>query len=391
MTAQEKEVDHSKMEKDLTFMIQNIEDYYAYLDQKKVNLDCLKTTYSSMIRDVRTEEESVLFYESLINEFYDSHLNLNTRREASYRIYSPIYTEYNNGRTIIKNLWQSQLLPISIPLIDAEVLEINGENFQKAIDNFPTFCNDKDDEEIRTWIGNKVIAGRRNQPRLLKLRLQNEEILTLDVDEIKIIEEKALLKSSRNGEYGIIRINNSLGNSKLINNFDKALDEMFDTEGLIIDLRNTVDGGDSYIARAIMSRFIDVAKPYQKHSGFEKYGSHEPIEKLWIEYVVPRRKTYSKPVVILAGRWTGSMGEGLAIGFEGMKRGQIVGTEMHRLAGGIYSFPFMHRDYAFRISREKLFHINGIPREKYVPGHLVIQTSNSEDVFMEKALKVLRN
>ncbi len=389
LTAQNSEIDHAKIKEDMNLMIDNIEKYYAYLEEKRVNLNCLKQTYSAMIKDVNSEEQSVLFFESLINEFYDSHLNLGTHRPASYRIYAPVYAEYQNGQTFIKNVWQSQIEPIPVSLIDAEVLEINGRNFQKEIDEFPTYCNDKNDPEIRTWIGNKVIAGQRNQPRVLKLKLKNNTTTLLDINELKILDDKSLLNYSKSGEYGIIRINNSLGNSDLIKAFDDALDNLLDTKGLIIDLRNTVDGGDSYVARAIMSRFIDTAQPYQKHSGFEIYGNHEPIEKYWIEYVIPRGKTYNKPVVILAGRWTGSMGEGLAIGFEGMGRGQIVGTAMHRLAGAIYSFSYKHRDYNYRISREKLYHINGTPREKYVPKHKIVQTTNSEDVFMETALKLM--
>ncbi len=53
---------------------------------------------------------------------------------------------------------------------------------------------------------------------------------------------------------GIITINNSLGKNTLITEFDKALNSLIATEGLIIDLRNTVSGGNSYVARGIMGR-----------------------------------------------------------------------------------------------------------------------------------------
>lgn len=389
--SQKMEVDHSEIEEDLNFMIETIKNYYAYLDEKKVDINCIQIEYSKRIPSIASEEESVLFFEYLINEFYDSHLNLDTRRESSFRIYSPIYTEYFNGRTIIKNVWQSQLDTLKISIIDAEILEVNNQEFQKAINEFPSLCNDKNDKDVRTWIGNKIVAGRRNQPRVLKLKLKDNSIVTLDVDQLKVTNESSLLNVSKLDDFGIIRINNSLGNGDLIMAFDNALNELFDTKGLILDLRNTVDGGDSYIARAIMARFIDSIEPYQKHSAFESYGNHEPVEKLWIEYVVPRGKTYHNPIVILAGRWTGSMGEGLAIGFEGIRRAEVVGTEMHRLAGGMYAFPFGHRNYSFRISREKLYHLNGTPREKYIPTHKVIQISNKEDEFLPIAIQLLRN
>jgi hypothetical protein len=389
--SQKGEVDHSKMVEDLNFMIESIKLHYAYLDEKKVDMECIQTEYLKLIPNIDSEEDSVLFFEYLINELYDSHLNLNTNRESSFRIFSPIYTEYKNGRTLIKNVWQSQLEPLAISIIDAEVLEFNNLEFQSAVDRFPSLCNDKNDKEVRTWIGNKIIAGRRNQARVLKLKLKDNSIINLDVDQLKIIQEPSLLNMTKTGDIGVIRINNSLGNGGLIAAFDAALDALMDTKGLILDLRNTVDGGDSYIARAIMGRFVDSIKPYQKHTAFENYGNHEPIAKLSIEYVVPRGSTYTKPVIVLVGRWTGSMGEGLAIGFEGMQRGEVMGTEMHRLAGAMYSFSFAHRNYSFRISREKLYHLNGTPREKYIPTHKIVQQSNLEDEFIPPALRLLKS
>ena len=41
-----------------------------------------------------------------------------------------------------------------------------------------------------------------------------------------------------------------------------------------------------------------------------------------------RRFPLASPVVVLVDHWTGSMGEGIAIGMDGLKRATIVGTEM---------------------------------------------------------------
>lgn len=127
---------------------------------------------------------------------------------------------------------------------------------------------------------------------------------------------------------GVIRINNSLGNNNLIAAFDQSLNGLMNMKGLIIDLRNTVDGGNSYVARGIMGRFINEQLPYQKHSLMEQYGDSPQVERSWVEFVSPRAQQYEKPVVVLVGRWTGSMGEGIVIGFDGMKRAKIVGSEI---------------------------------------------------------------
>ncbi len=102
-----------------------------------------------------------------------------------------------------------------------------------------------------------------------------------------------------------------------------------------------------------------------------------------------RKERYKNPVLILVGRWTGSMGEEFAIGFEGIERGQVVGTEMERLAEEIHGSSFKHQSFGFRLSTAKLFHINGTPRERYVPTNYVKQTTIKKDETLEKGIELI--
>lgn len=123
----------------------------------------------------------------------------------------------------------------------------------------------------------------------------------------------------------------------------------------------------------------------------EQYIGNPIIERSWTEYVNPRKEQYKKPVVILVGRWTGSMGEGLAIGFEGMERAEIVGSEMERLAGEMNGFSFKNQSFGYRLSTTRLFHINGTPREKYVPTNYVTQMTTKKDEVFEKGIELINN
>jgi len=394
--SQDKPIEKSKIKEDLALIIGNIKHEYAYFKDKKVDLACLTNYYGSEINNLKNENDVVLFFEFILNELHDSHVMLQTNIDSSYRLFSPIFTLTENGKTTIANTWQTQIENIEVTLIGAEVKKINGVDFQKAINNFSTHCDDKTSAETRTWIGNKVISGRYNEKRVLTLQLANGETTQFDMDKIKVQKTNDLLTTRVQNDIGIIRINNTLGQNKLISEFDTALDGLMTTKGLIIDLRNTVDGGNSYVARGIMSRFINKKAPYQKHLIIERYDNQPTIERSWIEYVVPRgtkvhANAYGNPVVILVGRWTGSMGEGLAIGFEGMKRGVVIGTEMERLAGEMNGFPFKHQYFGYRLSTAKLFHLNGVAREKYVPTNYVKQTQTNTDEALEKAISILQN
>jgi len=383
--------DKEKIEVDLKEILSDISDYYIYLDDKNVDFSCIEQTYRKKIEEIKTNNDKLLFFEYLLDEFYDSHLILNSNTKSSFRLYAPLYVETNGDVNTIKNVWQSQTTGFNFNIIGAEILKFNGRDFQEEINIFPTYCNDKTDKLVRNWIANKVVAGRYNEPRILTLKLLSGKEVEFDLDNIVVKENNQLLHSKIVNDIGVIRINNSLGEEGLIEKFDKTVDSLFNKKGLVIDLRNTVGGGDSYIARAILGRFVNTSKPYQKHWTIEDYGNHPPIERSWIEYVIPRDKCYNKPVVIIVGRWTGSMGEGIAIGLDGMKRAIIVGTEMNRLAGGIKTIKLLNSNFGFHIPFEKMYHLNGVLREKFTPKEYVEQVDNSEDHHMSYAMKMIKS
>jgi hypothetical protein len=78
------------------------------------------------------------------------------------------------------------------------------------------------------------------------------------------------------------------------------------------------------------------------------------------------------------GHWTGSMGEGIAIGLDSMKRAKITGTKMAGLLGAIYTYHTTNTNIGYQIPSEAMYHINGTPREDFTPRYL---TANSAETF----------
>jgi len=140
-------------------------------------------------------------------------------------------------------------------------------------------------------------------------------------------------------------------------------------------MTETPGGGNSAVARAIMSRFISKEMPFQKHEATE---TSYRIKRSWTEYVTPGKDTYQKDVFILVGHWTGSMGEGIAIGFDGMARAKIIGTKMAGLLGAIEHFKLSQTKIGYQFPTERVYQFNGTPREEYRPGYL---TDNIYDTW----------
>ena len=101
-------------------------------------------------------------------------------------------------------------------------------------------------------------------------------------------------------------------------------------------------------ARPSRSTRTGAPLPYQRHDlpGEERrYG----VPRIWVEHVSPRgTDTYDKSVAVLVGRRIASMGEGVAIGLDGLGRATVFGTVMAGLQGATYSHTLEHTGISVR-------------------------------------------
>lgn len=175
-----------------------------------------------------------------------------------------------------------------------------------------------------------MLAGRHDTRRLLQLR-QGNTIRVVDLaarDQFGAQSPDPVSHSQIAPGIGYVRFNDSLGDNSAIQAFDRAIGDLRDTRALILDLRNTPSGGNTVVARGILGRFVSGEQPYQRHV-LPSEERDTGIRRSWLELVSPRGQfTYQRPVAVLVGHWTGSMGEGLAIGFDATGAGTVVGTRV---------------------------------------------------------------
>ncbi|MBB5724841.1 carboxyl-terminal processing protease [Sphingomonas endophytica] len=215
---------------------------------------------------------------------------------------------------------------------------------------------------------NVALAGHRKRARTLELAdggRQRRFALTASNDLAQRIEDGPLLTVERHGRIGVIRINNSLGDQKLIAAFGAALAGLSDTDTLLIDLRNTPSGGNTSVARGIMGHFVDHDRPYQMHVVPFETRVLGPTRK-FVEYVAPFGTRYPGKVYVAGGRWTGSMGEGLMIGFDAIGA-TTVGSVLAHLLGALDNATIEGSGATIDLGTEQLFTVTGLPRESYRP------------------------
>jgi C-terminal processing protease CtpA/Prc len=212
-----------------------------------------------------------------------------------------------------------------------------------------------------------LAAGRRNALRRLTLRRGGRPI-PLELVNLYAVPrpDRAPVTAVRRENALRIRFNDSLGDDSTIAAFDAAIAGARRGERVVIDLTDTPGGGNSSIARAVLGWFVDRPRFYQVHN-LPAEQRQTGIARQWAEQVLPRPGRFHRgPVTVEVGRWTGSMGEGLALGFDAIGA-EIVGTRMAGLLGAIYDHRLEHSGLLLKLPTERLSHVDGTPREAFVP------------------------
>ena len=213
-----------------------------------------------------------------------------------------------------------------------------------------------------------LAAGRRDRPRRLTVRHGASVPRTVELPNLYAVPrpDRPPVTVTAEGRALRIRINDSLGDDATVAAFDAAMARARPGQPVVVDLTDTPGGGNSSVARGILGWFVDRPSFYQMHN-LPAEERETGIARQWVEQVLPRPgKRHRGPVRVEVGRWTGSMGEGLAIGFDAIGV-PVTGTRMAGLRGAVYDRRLRHSGLLLKLPAERLMHVNGTPREAFVP------------------------
>jgi carboxyl-terminal processing protease len=312
------------------------------------------------------DQDSLLHYaEDRITSLADHHAITGSSFKNSWAIiptYSDLWVERHGKDYVIVAVRGGSAAAHAAIEANDRLVAIDGVPTEQAIAKFwqalgLPLTREREDYAVRV-----LAAGRRDRPRDLSVahrgvtqRLKLPNLYGSHADE-------PLLTVTGTA----IRFNNSLGDHGTIAAFDKAMAAFPANAPLVLDLTDTPSGGNTSVARAIMGWFVDQPRSYQIHrlSAEER---ETGIPRQWIEQVLPRSgKHHAMLPTIRVGRWTGSMGEGLAIGFAALGA-RVEGTRMAQLKGAVYDFALPSSGLIVKFPAERLYAVNGKPREAFEP------------------------
>jgi carboxyl-terminal processing protease len=387
---------HGSFEEDFQSTWREIGSKYAYFDKKATRWSDVPRLYAPDLARVSNKREFIDLLERVMDELYDPHAQLTVNTPASPRLVpsgTDLWAEWRAGDAVITEVRAgSDALRAGIRP-GAVVLGLNGVAIADAVESRLGRSYPHSEAAARDWALRAVLAGTHDSARSLLLR-EGDVRRTVELpapDQWRTRLPQPVTRSEPQPGVGCIRFNDSLGNGSAVAAFDDALAALRESRALVVDLRDTPSGGNSSVARGVLGRFVRREAVYQKHA-LPSEERETGIARSWLELVSPRGSVYERPVAVLVDHWTGSMGEGLAIGFDGTGRGTVIGTPMAGLLGATYHVTLPKTGIGLNVPAERLYHVRGTPREEFRPTVAVdmARAGPEADPILAAALRFLK-
>lgn len=367
---------------------QFVDEEYAYFDARQTDWPKACEFYAAQAADATDRNAYVTLLERALAELYDAHAHLGTNTPQSPRLVptqTSVFGAWLGGKAIVIAVKPGSAAEQAGLRPGTEVIGVDGESIEAAVQRFEPKFLKQPDTAARAWALQVALAGHRDR-RSVRLDVRVSGAARAFEFAVEAPQPATLLSYRSVGGVGHVRIHNALGDPVLLQAFDAALAAMPDVRALVLDLRDTPSGGTSSVARGIMGRFVQRPMPYQRHELVSEFRSHG-VRRVWVEYVAPRSTPFVRPVVVLVGRWTGSMGEGIAIGLNAARGAPVLGEPMAHLLGALGETVLPHSKITVRVPTEKLYHVDGTPREAFVPRAIAATgRSTSADPELDAAI-----
>jgi hypothetical protein len=363
-------VEAPKLREDARSVEQLINDNYAYPERLAGGRLTVPPKLRAEAEAVNSPRELVRYSERVLSLLADHHAITGSSLKDSWAVfpsYGDLWVDRSSQGYVIKQVRQGS------PASKAGITEgdrlsaIDGVPMSIAVANYWADLGTTGGAERDAYAARVLAAGRRDRPRSITVTGRSG-VRSLILPSLYSLHPPPLppvSTTSVRGQYRI-RFNDSLGESAAIAAFDTAMAAAPRGHRLLIDLQDTPSGGNTTVARAVLSWFVSRPTFYQMHNlPVEERATG--IARQWVEQVLPRPgKHYRGPVTVRVARWTGSMGEGLAIGFHAIGA-RVEGTRMAGLRGAVYDYKLPASGLVLKLPTERVYTVDGMPRERFVP------------------------
>lgn len=371
LCANSAEIDHAAAARQLDAVIAENYAYRDHLPHRELPQSDVLAAERAAVHDDRT---LLVYAERRIASLADHHAITGRSFRDSWAVvptYADLWVVAQGDRFVVDAVRADSPAREAGVMAGDIIIAVEGVPMGRAVTSFWTDLGLDETSERKGYAARVLVAGRRDRSRQIRIKTRAGAVRNLILPSLYALEQKqrAPLDICNASGHTVIRFNNKLGDLATINAFDEAMRIIPDGNALVLDLRDTPSGGNSTVARAIMGWFVAEPRGYQIHN--------RPVEeretgipRQWLEQVLPRTGMYRTQLpTVVVGRWTGSMGEGIAIGFAALGA-DVLGTRMAGLKGAVEDLRAGDANLFVKLPTERLLTPSGRPREEFVPSPL---------------------
>lgn len=361
----------ARLRSDAVALEQLVNENYAYLERLPQKRFTVTPKLRSELQSIATPRELVRYSERALMLLADHHAITGASLKDSWAVfpsYGDLWIERSGGHYVIEQVREDSPADEAGIRPGDRLVSIGAQPTSVAVTEFWRDLGTTGGGERDGYAARVLAAGRRDRPRALGIQDGSGHVRRLLLPSMYSEEQvdRPPLTATAAGETLVIRFHDSLGNVDTVEAFDAAMARAKPGQPILIDLTETPGGGNTTVARGILGWFVTRPRGYQVHS-LPVEERRTGIARQWVEQVLPRRgKHHPGPVTVRVGRWTGSMGEGLAIGFDAIGA-RVEGTRMAGLLGAVYDYPLPNSGIVLKLPTERLFTVGGEPRETFAP------------------------
>jgi len=337
---------------------------YAYIGDVREPWKRARSAWRGKAGAAKTREDFILALEGALAYLHDDHVTLSERVPRSARHVpgeADTWAEWIDGVARVTAVRASSDADVAGIRPGHVVTHVNGRPVDLVVADRLKAIG-ASGPEAKDWALRRMLAGPREGAVKIAVRAPDEaRTLLIERHANGATANGAPLIARRMGEerdLGYIRIRNTLAEPALPAAFEAALNYVKDTKALLLDLRETMDGGSAEVANAILARI---------------------------------GADYRAPIVVLVDRWTAGEGEALAAALKDRASATLVGTPMAGLRGRLGEAKLPNSGIAVRFPREKAVLANGAPRESLRPAvevDLAAPSGGPGDPILYQALKL---
>lgn len=369
---------------------------YAHFKLKSIDWDDVRQRYSARLTTIRTDDDFYLMMFQLVNELKDTHSWLQNYKLPPLPDASGVAIEGFQGKPFV----------ISGEKAGWEVLSINGLPPAQKVEALKPYLHACSSERAFARTAYRfLLAGNDGETANVDLRAPDGHRETVAwkrtaghghrPPELGLPAFVTKQRYVNFGRYpsglGYVQIETFNGREEIDQEFDRALEALRDTSGLILDIRNNAGGfGHPQIAGRFFKKRTRAGFSYTKNGS-----RHTDFERREI-FVNPSGKwQYTRPVALLVNDDTGSASDLFATELRAARQVITIGATTHGNLSGIATYAVLPCGLVVRISNGYITDAHGRPIEMYgnVPD-IVIEPApqdylSGKDPVLDRAVEVL--